>query len=149
MLVLYDSLKILHILSAACVLTSIVYSYNLWRTASTQTIINRTERIQKQTALVIIPFALLQLATGFTMISVERYNWHALWIEGSVASFITAITSWFGFMYFLLLSQQATASTHSSGRPRRYRRRQRFMLSLCALGLLSMVFFMATKDGYT
>lgn len=146
---LYYSLKILHILSAACVLTSIVYSYHLWRTATTQTLLDKTERIQKQTALVIIPFALLQLATGFTMVSVERYNWHELWIEGSVASFIIAIASWFGFMYFLLLSQQATASIHPSKRPGRYRRRQSFMLLLCALGLLSMVFFMATKDGYT
>jgi uncharacterized membrane protein len=144
---LYIYLKIFHILSASIVLTSIVYGFHLWRSIHPNTLSIVSDRIQKQTALVIIPFAVLQLATGFTMISLKRYSWSELWLGGSVISFITAIASWFGFLYFLLLSQQATTSIHENGRHIRYRRFQSFMLLLCALGLMSMVFFMANKNG--
>lgn len=144
---LYIYLKIFHILSAACVLTSIVYSFHLWRSIHSHNLATISERIQKQTSLIIIPFAVLQLATGFTMISLKRYSWHQFWLGGSVMSFIIVIITWFGFIYFLLLSQQATAFSNEHLRSIRYRRLQSFMLLLCALGLLSMVFFMANKNG--
>lgn len=144
---LYVYLKMFHIISASCVLTSIVYSFHLWRTILPHNLSAISERIQKQTSLIIIPFAVLQLATGFTMISLKRYSWHLFWLGGSVISFITAILSWFGFLYFLLLSQQAPLYSNDQSRSMRYRRLQSFMLLLCALGLLSMVFFMANKNG--
>lgn len=144
---LYVYLKMFHIISASCVLTSIVYSFHLWRTILPHNLPAISERIQKQTSLIIIPFAVLQLATGFTMISLKRYSWHLFWLGGSVISFITAILSWFGFLYFLLLSQQAPLYSNDQSRSMRYRRLQSFMLLLCALGLLSMVFFMANKNG--
>ncbi len=144
---LYIYLKIIHILSASCVLTSIVYSFHLWRSIHPHNLSIVSERIQKQTSLIIIPFAVLQLATGFTMISLQRYDWHSFWISGSVLSFITAISSWFGFIYFLLMSQQATVLQNENSQSSRFRRLQSCMLLLCALGLLSMVFFMANKNG--
>jgi len=134
-------------MSAAGVLTSIIYSFHLWRSIHPHNLAAISDRIQRQTSLIIIPFAVVQLATGFTMISLQRYNWHLLWIGGSVISFITAIASWFGFIYFLLLSQQATIALHEHSQSSRYRRLQSFMLICCALGLLSMVFFMANKTG--
>ena len=144
---LYIYLKIFHIISASAVLTSIVYSFHLWRSIHPHNLTTISDRIQKQTSLIIIPFAVLQLATGFTMMSLKRYNWHLFWISGSVISFITAITSWFGFIYFLLLSQQAKVYNNNPSEPTRYRRHQSFMLLFCALGLLSMVFFMTNKNG--
>ena len=144
---LYNYLKILHILSATSVLTSIAYSYHLWRSIHPHNLAMICERIQKQTTLIIIPFAIFQLATGFTMISLQHYSWAEFWLGGSVVSFISAIASWFGFLYFLLLSQQVTISGSAKNKPRRYRRIQSLMLILCALGLLSMVFFMANKTG--
>jgi uncharacterized membrane protein len=144
---IYIYLKIFHIISAACVLTSIVYSFHLWRSIHSHNLAAISQQIQKQTSLIIIPFAVLQLATGFTMISLKRYSWHQFWLGGSVISFITALASWFGFLYFLLLAQQATVVVNEHSRPTRYRRLQSCMLLLCALGLLSMVFFMANKNG--
>lgn len=144
---LYIYLKIFHIISASIVLTSIAYGFHLWRSIHPHNLSVISDRIQKQTSLVIIPFALLQLATGFTMISLKRYSWHELWLGGSVISFITAIASWFGFIYFLLLSQQAMVPLSQHSWTTRYRRLQSCMLLLCALGLLSMVFFMANKSG--
>ena len=124
-----------------------VYSFHLWRSAYAHYPVRVADRIQKQTSLIIIPFSLLQLASGFTMISLQRYDWHAFWISGSVISFIIAILSWFGFIYFLLLSQQLTASTHEPSKPKHYHRYQSLMLLCCALGLLSMIFFMANKSA--
>jgi len=144
---LYDSLKIIHIISATCVLTSIVYSYHIWRSIQPSTLSTVFERIQTQTLFVIIPFAIFQLATGFTMISLKHYPVSEFWISGSIASFIVVIVSWLGFMYFLLLSQQATISVQTPARFKIYRRIQTFFLLICALGLLSMVFFMANKTA--
>lgn len=142
---LYNSLKILHIISATLVLTSIAYSFHLWRSMLQRNNIQISDRIQTQTAFIIIPFALVQLATGFTMIGLDEPSFSHFWISGSVISFIVAILSWLGFMYFLLLSQQVTVSVDRRPRLKRYRRLQRLLLLLCALGLLSMVFFMANK----
>ncbi|MHB1947496.1 MAG: DUF2269 family protein [Gammaproteobacteria bacterium] len=125
---LYHILKISHILSAALLLTSMAYSFHLWR-------LNRkpihAESIQSQTWIVIIPFAVLQLATGFTMISLKHEDMSQLWISGSVIGFIVVIASWLTFVYFLL-------SGHS-------RKLQATLLTLCTSGLLCMVFLMANK----
>lgn len=124
---LYDTLKILHILSATLLLTSMVYSYQLWRQAETVNI----QRIQIQTWLIILPFAIIQLITGFTIINIQHEDLTQLWIRGSVTGFILVIGSWFAFIYFLLSGQ--------------HRRKQAIMLSLCASALCVMIFFMTNK----
>jgi uncharacterized membrane protein len=145
---IYNSLKILHILSATIVLTSIIYSFHLWRTTKLNTIALVAERIQTQTFFIIIPFALIQLASGFTMVSLQKANFSPFWLSGSLLSFIIAIVSWLGFLYFLLFSQQATlAIRDKTSELKRYRRMQTAMLLLCALGLLSMIFFMTNKTA--
>lgn len=125
---LYNSLKIIHIVSATLLLTSIAYSYFIWRGNSAISV----ERIQSQTWLIIVPAAFFQLASGFTMLSLQHYDFSQLWIKGSVVSFIGAIGAWFAFIYFLLSDQQC-------------RRTQGMMLSLCGISILGMIFFMANK----
>lgn len=129
---LYNSLKIIHILSASLLLTSMGYSFWQWRMAlndsgNTQ----RIESIQTQTWLVIIPFALAQLITGFTMMSLQHENMSQIWISGSVIGFITALASWLTFIYFLLSGSSRKLQTSS--------------LIFCSFGLLVMIFFMANK----
>lgn len=131
---LYNCLKIIHIIGATLLLTSIGYSYHLWRHKCTENADLISERIQTQTWLVIVPFAIFQLALGFTMISLKHYDLTQLWIKGSIIGFITAITSWFAFIYFLL-----------SSRPQQYKKLQFFLLILCAASLACMIFFMANK----
>lgn len=144
---LYSCLKILHILSAALLLTSMAYSYSLWKKIQnpheTTAIF---QCIQSQTGLIVIPAAIFQLATGFTMISLHHEELSQLWISGSVVGFVTVIGSWFSFIYFLLLSQQITGrESQSVPRFKFFRRAQSMMLTICALALLSMVFLMANK----
>lgn len=146
---LYNSLKVLHIFSAALVLTSMIYSFHLWRSMLRHGITNIAGKIHTQTFFVIIPFALIQLGSGFTMISLQRENFTSLWIGGSVISFIIAILSWLVFIYFLILSQQVNASCQMSpSKLKRDRRLQAMMLMLSALSLLSMIFFMANKTAF-
>ena len=143
---LYNSLKILHIISAACVLTSIAYSYYLWRSIRPANRITLLNRMQTQTLLIIVPFAIFQLATGFTMISLKHYAANQLWIGGSIISFMVVIGSWLGFMYFLFLSQQVTVSLQTDDPIKKYHHLQSFFLLMCAIGLLCMIFFMANKS---
>ena len=147
---LYDSLKILHILSATMLLTGIVYSYYLWkRIQNPNEVIQASQQIQTQTWLIVIPSALFQLMTGFTMISLKHYDYSELWITSSVIGFIIVIGSWFSFVYFLLLSQQLVTevqnATSTDFRFKFFRRIQSTLLILCLASLLSMVFFMANK----
>lgn len=148
---LYSYLKILHILSATGLVTSMGYSVMLWRRMKTARQTNfYAGLIQSQTGFVIIPCLILQLATGFSMISLQHEDLSQLWIGGSVVGAIVVIGSWFTFMYFLLLQQQLP--THAERRERyltvkqHYLRRiQFFMLSLCGAALLCMIFLMANK----
>lgn len=129
---LYNFLKISHILSATLLLTSMVYSYQLWRQSARAEMATRNSlRIQRQTWSVILPFAILQLATGFTMISLKHENLSQLWISGSVIGFMTVIMSWFAFIYFLVSSS--------------HRKWQFIFLGICTIALLCMIFFMANK----
>lgn len=145
----YNTLKILHIICATALLTSVGYSYHLWRRMQ-QKDAKAVGRIQTQTGFIIIPLAIIQLATGFTMISLQHYDFSEIWISGSVIGFILAMGSWFSFIYFLLVSQQVSASSFddsasSSGKHKAYRSIQSKMLLVCIATLTTMVFFMANK----
>jgi len=145
---IYDYLKILHIISASLVLGSILYSYQLWIT------MQRAEhpfqfftRIQKQTALIIVPATLIQLATGFTLISLQHYPLTEWWIGTSIVGFVILVTSWLAFVWFLAVSlQHSPESPHASRRRHSfYRHAQSVMLLLCGLAIALMIFSMANR----
>lgn len=139
-LMLYNILKFLHILSATLLLISIVYCCRIWlSTKSINETMAISQQIQSQTWLIIIPFALFQLATGFTMINLKHYDSSEFWIIGSIIGFIILIGSWFSFIYFLLSSQQSTKHFKF------FRRTQFVMLLMCSLTLLCMIFLMANR----
>ncbi len=127
---LYNTLKILHILSAALVVTSIIYCCHLWLKQKP------SHTIQIQTWRTIIPFALFQLATGFTMISLKQYNLSEFWIIGSILGFVVVICSWFGFLYCVIASQQSTYLILKWAPP--------LLLVICCGALLSIIFLMAS-----
>lgn len=144
----YDSLKIFHIISATLMLTSIVYCYHLWgRAKHVSGLATAAAKIQAQTWLVILPVVILQLATGFSMISLKHEDFSQLWIVGSVIGFVIVIGSWFSFIYLLALSQQLTTESQHEGpvKFKSFRRVQSVMLFLCAAALFVMVFLMANK----
>src|SRR5688572_7606544 len=131
----YNYCKIFHILSAAILVASIAYCYKLWRFMQPKEVGVVAERIQNQTWLLIIPAALMQLASGFTMISLKHYRLSQLWLTGSVVGFIGVIGSWIGFVYFLLLSQQLVSNDHRPGQVtvkyQFFRRIQSTLLIVC------------------
>jgi uncharacterized membrane protein len=143
----YNSLKFLHIISATLLLLSMAYSCKVWATLDTHKN-SRTllQQIQTQTWLIILPLAVIQLATGFTMISLNHEDLSQIWIVGSVIGFVTALGSWFAFIYFLLLSQQMAAEERIDViQFKFYRRIQSAMISVCILAFMTMIFFMANK----
>jgi uncharacterized membrane protein len=148
---LYNYLKILHIFCASLLVTSMAYSFWLWRerrSARVSAVV--AQRIQTQTWLIIIPVALLQLLSGFTMISLQEEDLTQFWIVGSVIGYVVLIGSWVSFLYFLLLAQQIPVETVPAAgadpdRSKAYRRAQSAMLVICAAALLSMIFFMSNK----
>lgn len=147
---LYNYFKIFHILSAALLLTSIVHCYKLWRNMQPNQMNAIASRIQNQTWMIIIPAAIIQLASGFTMISLNHYDISETWLSGSIIGFIGVIGSWFGFIYFLLLAQQLVTDDHQTTQQiilkyQFFRKIQSVMLVICALAILSLVFFMANK----
>lgn len=86
-----------------------------------------SELIQTKTISIIIPFAVLQLLTGFTMISLDHYPFSDLWIKGSVLGFVIAIGSWFAFLF--------TSN----------RFLQKMLLGICLVVIAGMIFLMANK----
>ncbi len=110
---LYNTLKIAHILSATMLLASIAASL----------------RVATQTRAIpmVIPFALIQILTGFTMISLNHYALSDLWIKYSLISFFVLIGSWIAFL---------SLSNHIA---------RIFFMSLSFTAILSMIFLMANK----
>lgn len=126
----YDLIKILHIISATLLLMSIVISFRLWK--KTGNVVSTIRHLQTQTGLIIVPLAILQMASGFTMISLKHYDLSELWVKGSITGFLVAIISWLGFTYCALTSSLR-------------RRLQLFLLYTCVTALLVMLFFMVNK----
>ena len=123
---LYNSLKIIHILSASLFLLSLFTCVHAWKTTP-----NVAAFMQKRTATLIIPLAIFQLLSGFTIISTQHYNLSELWIKISIFGFITVIASWFVFI-----------NTSQNSKMKRY---NLLALGICIVTLLAMIFSMANK----
>jgi uncharacterized membrane protein len=117
---LYNYIKIFHIISAALLLTSMAYSFRLWITTG------YIQQLEAQTGSIIIPLAILQLITGFTLISLKYNELPHLWIASVVTAFIVMIASWLSFICI--------------------NKMKRITLGLCAISILTMVFLMATRN---
>lgn len=130
----YDILKILHIIGATLLLSSIFCSFWVW--LNTKKSNSSLQTIQTQTWALFIPTAIFQLATGFTMISLKQYDLSEFWIIGSMSGFMVLIISWFSFLYLLFTS---------SLKNRFYKLLQITLLMASGITLLFMIFLMANK----
>jgi uncharacterized membrane protein len=150
---LYESLKTIHILAAALLIGSVGYSCYLWQTLPRpRELVLAFQGIQKQTWLIIMPAAIFQLATGFSMISLHHENMRQTWIIGSVIGFLAVMCSWFTFLFFLLQAQQGFVNQvtrqQTVKKYKIFRFLQSCMLFICLVSLLCMIFFMANKDTF-
>ena len=147
---LYSCLKIIHILGATVLLMTMAYCIRLWREIQfPQHNSESFERIQSFTWLIIVPVVLIQLVTGFTIINVQHEDFSQTWVTASAVGFIVLIAGWFSFIYFLMLSLQTSDQVQEPSRPfakfKFLRRAQLISLSICAIALFTMIFFMANK----
>lgn len=124
---LYNLIKIFHIVTATLLLTTMAYCYYVWLGKDKGRDI---KQIQSLTLQIIAPAALLQLVTGFMMTSLKPEILSQFWIKASSFGFVLVIASWFAFIYFLLSDN---------------RKVQSLMLIGNFLGLLAMIFFMVSK----
>lgn len=120
---LYDTIKIVHILSASILLGGIINC--AWAFAFSKE--NAALLMQTKTLSIVMPFGLLQLFSGFTMISLKHYSLSEIWIKGSMVGFIILMVSWIGFLFVEI------------------KRWRQFFLSICVMTLLVMIFLMANK----
>lgn len=120
---IYNHLKLFHILSATFFLLSILYSCHYWWSG-------KHHKIPVQTAFIIIPLALVQLMTGFTLISLKHENLSQLWIKGSTIAFIIMMMTWLGFVYLLNKKQRGL---------------EYICITIAFIAIFSMIFFMANK----
>ncbi len=125
-MLIYDFLKICHILLASIFCTTIVYDVYYWIKKSNYSI----QLLQKHVLYIIIPLSLIQLLMGFTMISLKHYDFHQKWILVSIFGFPIFIASWLLFVYF---------STYS------LRRKSLGLLGFAIFTLFMMIFFMTNK----
>ncbi len=145
----YDTLKILHILGATLVLSSLAYCIALWHAmpnADNSYVL--FARIQKQTALIIMPLGTLQLLSGVTLISLQHTALGLPWLYLSFAGFIGLMTCWLGFMYCLTMAQQNTLQNNDQKNPHRrafYRRAQTYMLAASGIALAVILFAMTSR----
>ena len=127
---LYNALKIAHILSASGLLTGMVLGIRKWFLAHGT--IRPIQFLSAQTALLIVPLALFQLLTGYTMIGLNHLSLNDLWIKGSLFGFVIVIACWMGFIG---LGFQSKDNKHL----------QIVLLAICFLSLLVMIFLMVNK----
>lgn len=113
---LYNYLKIFHILTASLLLSGMLYTVYRWL---------KTDEVPVNLSLVIIPFTIIQLLTGFTMISLKRSDFSAAWISSVIIGFICVIVTWISFTC--------------------YQRARLITVSMGSLALLSIIFLMVSK----
>lgn len=117
----YNAIKIFHILSASCLAAIIGYCVYAWY--KRKNVFNLV--------VWVIPLALIQSVSGFTMLSIKPYSFNELWVKVSVLSFLAFTMAWLAFMYVLFSPQK--------------RFYQFIWLTFSLVALSNMIFFMATK----
>ena len=96
----YDIFKISHIISGAVVFGSAFLIPLYWLIEKTPTDIF-CQKTLKLALLITLPFLLLQLITGFTIISIKHYSMQLPWVWGTFAGFMVLFFSWLSALYFL------------------------------------------------
>lgn len=125
---LYNGIKFAHIVSATLLISCMIFCVHLWRIKSA----SASKLIGFQTGFFIAPLAVIQLLTGFTMLSVNHEDLTQAWVKSSVIFFMIALISWFAFILLLRIDKPTFNFAIYS-------------LIICAGSMLLMIFFMANK----
>ncbi|MHA7840401.1 MAG: DUF2269 family protein [Gammaproteobacteria bacterium] len=124
----YFIIKTLHIVSASFFLVGSCLA--LWPLLQTK----NARCLRPLTGYVILPLGFIQLLTGFTLISLQHYDFSHLWIKVSLLGFLCLCISWLG----LLIADY-------QNKPWPFLQRNLSVFIFC--NVLTMVFFMANRLG--
>ena len=128
----YDIVKILHIISAALILISVISTIKLWLTSAS------LQKIQMQMWLLFVPATIFQWVSGFIMVSLIQDELSDFWMLANMGAFMVFVISWFSFLYLVF-----TSSPNSHDRFTRIL--QIVFLIVTFVSLLLMVFLMSDK----
>ncbi len=134
----YNSLKIIHILSGSLVFCTILVVQSYWVWWAYQPL-DEHERapfahsLHQKTLPILTLGALIQIISGFTLISLHHISWQALWVKATFIGIVLLLGNW-GVFIGLLSLQRAKA-------------RYLAIISLAlSVGILStMVYFMSNQ----
>ena len=131
---LYNTLKIIHILSGSVVFCSLigVQSYGLWQ-AYQPTAQPKIQHVNQKLVPLLILSILFQILSGFSLISLHHLSWQALWIKATLIGTVLLLIN--GGVFFSLVSPRGLKTPYGA------------ILSLIlSLGILSaMIYFMANQ----
>lgn len=125
---LYDTLKIIHVLNGGLIFMALGLSIHTWQTVHDKNQLRF--KLQAHTFLLLLPLILLQLLLGFTLMSLKEVTLHQIWVLGSIISFMSFVMTWLTFTY--------SAQTN-------FKKITLLFFTLSMLTLCSMIFFMANK----
>lgn len=136
---LYFTFKIIHVITGSILFTSIFVlgGYTLCQRQLTTKLLTFTRNISW---LVSLPMLLLQMITGFTIISIKPYSIYLPWVWGTFIGFAVLTICWLGGTFFLTL-----AIAEPEPREQHFRRWQ-YSLYISFATLLVMLFFMSSAS---
>lgn len=154
---MYNWIKIFHIVGASIIFgsgTGITCLLLFAHIQSNLILLKKTSRLALTTSWIIItPLSLFQLLTGFTIVSIKSYTYHAPWIIGTFSGFLLAGLCWFPCLYFASRCDEALQSIPENiqeeiSLPQTYYQafyKQIIFGSLALGSVLIMLFFMANR----
>ncbi len=134
--ILFTTLRIVHILVAGLLVSSMCYCIYLILTQRDQEKIVLA-KLMRQTLVVILPATVVQLFLGITMVSIGSTSWHWGWVAGGPGGVAILTGLWFGM---LLTSWEIVEASHPS-RTLIYIRN--ILLSMATITLFLIIFFMS------
>ncbi len=142
----YYTIKTIHILSAACLFAGVLNAFIYWLRTRNHLTNATNSTLQKITWFLIIPSALIQLFTGFTIISFKHYPVTALWVKVAALGFIIVILAWFACLYLQIRYQAIAANSSHKSHSRRYYAYSLWVsYTVLLVSICIMIFFMANK----
>ena len=163
-MLVYNTLKVIHVVSSALLFgTGIGTAVYMFMAHQQQ---NLALRAKAYTQVVFADWlyttssGVIQAVTGFIMIYIRgytlhqsSYQWHTLWVQGSVLGYIIAALCWFPVVY--LQTSMCKMVTHAAQNhtklPHRYHQYFRlwFILGIPAFASLLVVFYLMSNRPLT
>lgn len=129
MLMLYFIFKIIHVISGVVVFSSafIAPVYWIFEKSPTDLFFKKT---LKTGLIITLPFLLLQILSGFTIIGIKAYSIHLPWVWGTFLGFLAFIFAWLLSLYFITQKNKTAWF---------------FAITIAFVALLLMLFLMANR----